>query len=779
MSLQRRILCVFAVLAAMTGCGGGSSVTPIAGHSPNPGPTSIRSASPSPTPGATSTPNVAAVTAALQSTQSYFATLPHQSLQSDLSALAAQMVSSKAFASATVTYGGITAVAADGTKTLLFADHPEDLGYSTSATVRKRAGLVFCSTGTPNQSALSGPTGHEVALLVNESDQCSFDPSRQVAFGKAFRSVGKASGTTYNVDVLDSSLGNILALSGHQIDYLSIATHGMVVGTSKPYYAFLSTTPFNATTAALYGSDLQAGNIVAAVQLQYPSQTGVLPTWAFTPAFLTAHMGFNPGAIVDNQSCFGQSPATIAGVLSTLQAAGVGRYTGWTKKVMGVDADQTEAFIFDRMLGEQSPSTTGLDAYTEQRTPAQRPFPFDDIAAIMATENRSGALGTGTSQSAEPYTASDWGDADNAGAPPAGDGTKSVWLVSQLASVSSPPVEYGLPSIETMAMSSEGPTRGTLAILGQFPSTAGTVAIADEGSVETLKPITWTSNKITVSLPASGEFSKGLVQVFDANGVGSNIEPLTQWQGTLTYTEGETLSMLNGTSGTGTGGFDLVFDLTFRSDVHPVVPTIDASPQPQNLYFPQVEGNSTATITELDGHFTASYGRPVPVADFSLTAVAPMSIGALPLNRGSGNFYVGATADQPAPCNSGEPGVSGGAGNVFCPLFEYTSTPVGSCVATPETSDLCDEYATFPVEGGIGVSAPTDSDPAPVEFTMDPSTYAITVSTEPEAFTRQFGLGEWPAHGSLAGTIGAPVAAPDAATPASRARAAVSVKHHK
>jgi hypothetical protein len=264
-----------------------------------------------------------------------------------------------------------------------------------------------------------------------------------------------------------------------------------------------------------------------------------------------------------------------------------------------------------------------------------------------------------------------------------------------------------------------------------------------------------------------------LVQVFDANGVGSNIEPLTQWQGTLTYSEGETLSRLNGTPGSGTGGFDLVFALTFRSDVHPVVPAIDASPEPQNLYFPQVEGNSTATVTSLDGRFTASSGRPVPVAVFSLNAVAAMSIGALPLSRGSGKFNVGPRADQPAPCNSGEPGRSSDAGNVFCPLFEYTSASIGSCTATPVDSNLCADVEAFPIEGGIGVTA-TDSDPGVVEFTMDPSTYAISVSSDPEAFTRSFGLGEWPATAFLAGTIGAPVAAPDSATSASHRRNAAS-----
>ncbi len=752
-SFRRRLLGL-AALALLAGCHGGtSSVAPGVA----PAPTPIRSVSPGPTPGPTSTPNLAVVTSALQSAQSYFATLPHQNLQSDLSALAAQMVSSKSFTSATVAEGGITAVAADGTTTLVFADRPEVLGYTTSAVSRRTAGLDPCATETPPpSSAVSAPTAHEVALLVNGSDVCGFAPQRQRVFGAAFRSVGSASGSEYNVDVLDMSLDSVLALNGHQIDFLSIATHGMVAGrgSSNPYYTLLSTTPFNSRTMLKYYDDYQAKNIVVAWQLVGSSEAGELPKWAFTPAFLTAHLGFNPGAIVDNQSCYGQNPATAAGVLSTLRAAGVGRYTGWTTAVYGIDADQTEAFIFDRMLGEASPSTTGLDRFVPQRTPPQRPFPFDDIAAVMATENRSGPMGTGG-----PYTASG----------------RATWLVSTLASVSNPPVEDALPSIESMAMSTEGPASGTLAISGQFPATEGTVQIVDGGSVETLTPITWTSSKITVSLPSFGQFSKGLVQVFDANGVGSNIEPLTQWQGTLTYSEGETLTRLNGDPGSGTGGFGLVFALTFRSDVHPVAPAIDASPEPQNLYFPQVEGNSTATITSLDGRFTASYGSPVAVAVFSLNAAEPMSIGDLPLSRGSGRFNIGPRADQPAPCNEGEPGPADGAGDVFCPLFEYTSAWVGSCKATPETSNLCADVDTFPVEGGIGVSA-TNADPGVVQFTMDPSTYAITVSSAPGAFTRQFGLGEWPATASLSGTIGAPVAAPNSATPASRARGTASTK---
>jgi hypothetical protein len=782
-SLRRKALLLLGSLTFVAGCGGtGGSVGPIAAATP----AGTASATP---PATSSGPNVAAVTAALQSAQAYYATMPHQDLNTDLTALAAEMVSSKAFATAVVSYGGITATLPDGTPALIFADHAETLGYGTSTSssqVRRPASV--------RRRPANAGAQHEIALLINEQDTGgAFHPSRQEAFGHAFASAYNVT-SPGQVDVLDASLDDVLSLSSTRIDFLSIATHGMVACPYRPdlacvgnaYYALLSTTPYNASTALEYALDYAAGNIVAAMTLQYPISGFASPTWAFTPAFLTTHLTFNPGAIVDNQSCYGQSPATIASVLSALQSAGVGRYTGWTKPVLGNDADETEAFIFDRMLGEQDPSDTGLDGYAQQQALPQRPFPLDAIQTVMATEERAGPLG----YESYPYATSLLpGDSNAALAPPTADGTTSHWLASDLGgeTVPNPPVEYALPSISSMAMTAETATGGTLAISGQFPSTPGTVQIDDASGLTTLYNLTWSKNLITVALPPSGNASAGLVQVFDANGVGSNVEPLTQWQGTLTYVESDAFTILGGYQGIGSGGFTTAFNVTFRSDVHPTVPSIDASPVPQNLYFPQVEGNSTATVTALSGSFTASQGQwtPTPSATLSLNSTQAMAPGALPLTADT--FFFGAIAGQPAPCNKGTAGPEGDQGNTFCPLVQFLPNDVASCIGNPPASSpegICGQnvhapFNTFSPYGGFGVSSGASEtiDPALVSFTMDPASYAITVVSPETTFIRLFGgIAQWDASATVTGTIGPPLEPPSATTPALRARAPAATK---
>jgi hypothetical protein len=41
-------------------------------------------------------------------------------------------------------------------------------------------------------------------------------------------------------------------------------------------------------------------------------------------------------------------------VQNTLFAANVGMYYGWTKSVRGIDSDDSDAFLLDRTLGEQT-----------------------------------------------------------------------------------------------------------------------------------------------------------------------------------------------------------------------------------------------------------------------------------------------------------------------------------------------------------------------------------------------------------------------------------------
>jgi hypothetical protein len=350
--------------------------------------------------------------------------------------------------------------------------------------------------------------------------------------------------------------------------------------------------------------------------------------------------------------------------------------------------------------------------------------------------------------------------------------------------VANPPLEYGFPSIATMAMTSETTAGGTLAINGRFPYPAGTVTITDLTGTYALQPLSWTAARITVSLPAAGNGSSGLVQVVDADELTSNQVPLTQWSGSLRYVEGDTYTILGGYQGHGTANYTTVFGITFRSDVHPTVPSIDASPVPQNLYFPQVEGNSTASVTALSGTFTGSTPPPPPAtATFSLNATDAMSTGVLPVAQDT--FFFGAQTGQPSPCNNGTAGNEGDAGNVFCPAVQFNPNDVASCTGNPPASSpvgVCGQnvnapFNTFSPFGGFGVptGAAETIDPALVSFTMDPTTYAVTVSSPQTTFSRLFGgIAEWNATALVSGTIGAPLMPPNATTPALRSRSSPS-----
>ena len=211
--------------------------------------------------------------------------------------------------------------------------------------------------------------------------------------------------------------------------------------------------------------------------------------FAFTPTFLTEHVHFNPGAIVDNASCYGQSPIIASNVQGVLQAAGVGRYLGWTKAVDGNDADVTDAFLFDRMLGEQSPQAvtqSGLSGFINQRTPPQRPFrstisrrPWGRKRATARSPGRRTNLTrcpTSTSRSTRRRRRLPTERRRGSSSPNFGG-----------EDVANPVIEYGLPSISHMSVV-ESPSYGTLTIYGRFPPESGNVQITDGSGTTSLAP---------------------------------------------------------------------------------------------------------------------------------------------------------------------------------------------------------------------------------------------------------------------------------------------------
>jgi hypothetical protein len=758
----RASILLLALIAAAVGCGGGSAHVPHGSQIP-------RNLTPTPAPTSSFTMTAAQVTTALQGVQTTYQTLPHTSLRTDLSTLAAAMVSSKTYRSAIVVPGGIAAKLTDGTPVLVFADRMEDLG-GASASARLRTSVAPHRLDLP----LSAPNAHEIALLVNESDTSgAFMPVRQMAYGNAFTQSGFGASTGYGVDAVDVTIENLAAIgSGHPIDFLGMATHG-VIGSdpdmplaTNTYYAWLLSTPITAALITQYQNDYNAGNLISAIYITLQKQTATLVTFAFTPTFLTEQVHFNPGAILDNQSCWGQSPIIASNVQGVLQTANVGRYIGWTKEVGGNDADQTDAFIFDRMLGEQSPSVTGLDSFANQRTPPQRPFPLDDIETAMGAETRNSPIEVVN----EPYTLSDNGYAINASAPPSADGTAARLIITDFGgeSVANPPIEYSLPSISQLQVV-ENPSNGALTILGSFPATPGNVQIRDAGGTYPLAPTAWATDHVTVTLPQGGSGSAGLVKVFygtpgSSSVIASNEVPLTQWSGSLVYNESDLLSTLGGQAGSGTGTLHTTFNIDFRADVHPVVPQIDFSPEPQNLTFNSIEGDSFAEITAFNGTFTSG-GTDPHTATFALVPTGPIMVPA-PTPLPPSTFDIGALAGQPSSCNNGLSGPQSGPTNVLCPSVGFRSQNTGSCT-DDDSGDFCPLAFYSP---SVGFGLPSGGVGGLLTFTMDPATYAITVTSTTATFERTESMATFGGTGtaSMNGSFQPPFQPPTSTTPAAR-----------
>jgi hypothetical protein len=734
-----RVFLVLGVVAAVAGCGVRASTVPHLG-----GPF----ASPTPTPGAGGT---TLAETALQNVQTTYQGLPHTSVLGDLNALATSMVSSGAFKTATVVPGGISATLSNGATALVFADRVENLA---GASFRRRVPSAVRRT-----RALSAPNAHEAAFLINTIPQPAFKPARQQAFADAFSAAFLAT-PGYAADDLDASLDNIVALGmGHPLDFLDVATHGLIGGASPDIvYYWLSTTPDNPTTEQTYSADLTAGRVVSAITLTLTQgQQFSLPALAFTPNFLTSRVTFNPGAIVDNESCFGQSPLVAVTVQGIFQAAGVGRYLGWTKEVDGDDADETDAFIFDRLLGEQSPSFTGLDTYIFQFTPPQRPFPLDQIQTVLASETRSTKVQSAQSES---YLVSDKGFSINLSAPPIGDKTAAKMIITDFGgeSVTNAPIEYGLPSIAQLDVE-ENPANGQLIILGTFGAAQGTAQITDGAGTHALPVTLWTTDHVVATIPGGGAGSAGAVQVLSSSGIESNSAPLTQWSGQLVYTENDSIPDLAGQSGSGSGTIGATYNVTFRSDVHPTVGTIDTAAQPQNLYFNGPQAVSSGAVTAFNGTFTTSDGM-YTATFFTLANAPPLTPGVQPLPPST--FDIGAVGGQSAPCNNSMPGPQAGSFNVFCPGSGFVSLNVGSC-SDDDSGMLCGGSYSPSVKFGF----PAGGEGGLLILTMDPASYAISVSSNAASFSGGHfqGTGR-PSTASMTGTIGAPVFAPTSATPA-------------
>ncbi len=436
------------------------------------------------------------------------------------------------------------------------------------------------------------------------------------------------------------------------------------------------------------------------------------------------------------------------------------RYYGWTKAVGINDDYESLSFLFDRLLGEQSPSVTKLDAVATQRVPAQRPFPLDKIYPAMNDESRnSPEFGTRT----EAFGTSDVGFAPNAALPPLADGTAARFDFADFGAegVAGAPIAYALPSIAYIAIKEQ--PAATLTITGSFSPGQGTVQMTDAAGAHDLPVTSWQPTQITATLAANGP-AFGQVQALSDTGVASNSVPITQWSGSLAGTQTATFGSVGGQGGTGGGQILTSFTVNFRADVHPTVQVIDTDPVPQNFAFNGVESNSSAQVTSITGSFTTSDGKHT--ATFGLSPTAGTMAVALP--PFSNSFDLGPVIGQPATCNNGMqgPAQQSGAANFFCPGIGYDAPFAGTCV--DDGSGPCED-ASWNATGAF--SSPSSPGDGLLIFQMDPTTYAVTVSNVGASSPGHiFESNDENVTGGVTGTINAPVNAPTNSTTSAHSR---------
>lgn len=315
----------------------------------------------------------------------------------------------------------------------------------------------------------------------------------------------------------------------------------------------------------------------------------------------------------------------------------------------------------------------------------------------------------------------------------------------------------------------ESATGGTLTLFGHFPPTAGTAQITDATGTYPLTPISWTNERITAALPPGGNGASGLVQVFDIDGVPSNSVPLTEWKGQLILTVNNALTNMNGVDGSGT--IVTTTNLDFRSDIHPVVTSVDAAPEAQNFVFLGVMGSSRTSVTAVDVSFTSSNGMKSAQFGLAQPAMTLTPIYTTPVT--AGNFiiapYVG--EDEPASCNEGIPGPqSSGPTNVFCPFGGIYADDALTC--TDSDGSLCQAptllytgYYGYPP--AVGADSGVTGYDGLLRFTLDPQTHAITFTSNPATLTLDYLFSESDRLTiNLAATIQAPTTPPTTATPA-------------
>jgi len=299
-------------------------------------------------------------------------------------------------------------------------------------------------------------------------------------------------------------------------------------------------------------------------------------------------------------------------------------------------------------------------------------------------------------------------------------------------SVASPPVLYGLPSIQRVTVDA---VAGAFDIAGTFPATKGSVTFAGAQGATTISPSSWTTTSIVAPLP-SGLSTGGLVSV-TSQGISSNAVPITAWSGQLTFSAQGSTTQWDGDAGTGTYTLGGTFNVTMLGDVHPYVSTVDTAPVAQAFTAAAVAPGSNGALTSGSGTF-ASSGAPsngCQSCSISLALASPQPTMVPSASSANAFFIVNEAAppsSSPVPVPSPGPGCGSNA-NTMCAFLSFSVDDPVTCAVTGGAAPYCADIGGPLSDVGQTSGSPVYFLPS-FTLTMDPSSYALTFASSTASY---------------------------------------------
>jgi hypothetical protein len=311
-------------------------------------------------------------------------------------------------------------------------------------------------------------------------------------------------------------------------------------------------------------------------------RTGLVCNYGFTGAFVKKYMTFSTNSLVVISACTSFDP----GMLSAFSQAGASVYFGWDKPVLANVCDAAGGFIIDRSLGTSLLSPVP--------TPPQRPFNWELV----------------------------FYDLDFRGA----DVSRGKQVARMRYSQLKGDLNVLVPSIQDITFMTRDANQ-TMRLEGDWGTVPGQVML-NGTPLKLVSP--WNERDLETEVPTGG----GTVQVV-VNGLKSNAVQLTEYSGSITYTE----------AGEGTLKKRMSLTLKFIVDIHKyrIVSGANAVYKDEALFwYPRAIGllRGSGGTYEASGKYKRSFTDSTLWSGSGSFALTASLLSAVPTGGGGGGGVV-------------------------------------------------------------------------------------------------------------------------------------------